>query len=60
MIGKKISWGQKESTLIKKEEGLILSEIRIEKEVLVIFTVYNGKDWADSEEKINKLLKDIE
>lgn len=61
VIGKKNSWGQKGSTLIKKEEeGLILSEIEIEKEVLVICTVYNGKEWAVSEEKINKLLEERE
>lgn len=58
IIGKRKEWGKTSSKLIQREEeGIILSRIEVEEEIICVVSVYNTVGWRSLEDGINKLVE---
>lgn len=57
IVGKRKGWG-KTSKLINMAEDLVVTEIEEREKTLVIISIYNRKEWKNTEERINRMVED--
>lgn len=56
IVGKRKKWGVTSKMTV--EEDLVLTEIEERKEIFVIISVYNRKEWKETEERINRMVEE--
>lgn len=56
IVGKRKKWGVTSKMIV--EEDLVLTEIEERKEIFVIISVYNRKEWKETEERINRMVEE--